>query len=317
MTSPIRSESALIRPFIDLHHADVPLENVRLLVGDVEHEAGAIVLPEEELAGARLAVTLPTPAEIRAAVEQTPIPVVDCGLIVLATGRTNRVTYVVEKQYLRVADYDSELLLDRSKADLVFNDRAGFMLTVAVVLLHGLVRKPLQPYMAGTWLARRDFRVSVEQNETSFSPEELTQAIREHHGLPEGSLRYVHVEGVLDEAELSDAVRVYVDTEVLNLLLANPTDTSALQMQIELAIHATEVVASAILRELSESCEPTPEALETYPAALRFFQNLARTLKTDMATILNLADEPSRLRAHLEAAFDARKASIVALKESR
>jgi hypothetical protein len=316
VTSPTRSESALIRPFINLHHADAPLENVRLLVGDAEHEPGAVVLPEEELAGARLAVMLPEPDNIRAAVEKTPVPVVDCGLVVLATGRTHRATHVILQHYLRIADYDSELLLDRSKADLVLNDRAGFTLTVAVVLLNGLVPEPLRPHMAGTWLARRDFRVSVEQSETSFSPEELTQAIREHHGLPEGSLRYVHVEGVLDEEELSDAVRVYVDADVLSLLLANPTDSSALQMQIELAIHATEMVAIAISRELSEGGEPTPEALEVYPAALRFFQNLARTLKTDLAAALALADEPSRLRAHLEAAFDARKASVVALKES-
>ncbi|KMO75871.1 hypothetical protein MOBUDSM44075_02400 [Mycolicibacterium obuense] len=233
----------------------------------------------------------------------------------MATARTHRVSKVVLLENL-TGDWPSELALERSEADLVFNDRAGFNLTVAVVLLNELEPKPLRPHMAGTWLARREFKVSPEVDETSFSPEPLTNEIREYFGLPTGVLRYVSVEGVLDEESLSDAVRVYLDEEVLNLLLARPNDSAAVQMQIELAVQATESVAAAIAKELFNGAVPSAEALEPAPAARRFYENLARTLDVDLADVLELAaNQLPTLRAQLEAVFGMQAATATALKE--
>jgi hypothetical protein len=317
MTSSTRSESALVRPFAGIEQADAPLDDVRLTINETVYLPGAVVLPEEDLATATIAVTLPDPSVLLAAVKQTVVPDVDCGLVVFARGRTHRTSHVLLESYVQKEDYDTDLMLDRGSADLIFNDRAGFVLTIAVVLMHDLTAAPLRPHMAGTWLARRDFRVGPEEEETSFSPEALTAEIRDFYGLPAGTLRYVQVEGALDADDLSEVVHVYVDPEVLNLLLANSTDSSAIQMQIELAIQATETVAQAISRDLSEggSIEPSPDALEAYPGPLGFFQNLARTLDTDVSHALSLAAEPNRLRAFLEAAFEMRTASATALKE--
>lgn len=317
MTSSTRSENALIRPFAGIDAADAPLGTVRLNFNEVAYDPGAIILPPEDLAAGRMTITLPEPSAVRAAVTQTAVPEVDCGLVVFVRGRTHRSSYVLLQSYVHREAYDPELEVDRGAADLIFNDRAGFVLTVAVVLLHDLTAAPLRPHMAGTWLARRDFRVGPEEDETSFSPEALTDEVRDFYGLPVGTLRYVHVEGALDAEDLSEVVHVYVDPEVLNLLLANATESSAVQMQIELAIQATETVAQAISRDLGDGgdTEPTPEALEAYPAPLRFFQNLAKTLNTDVADALSLAAQPNVLRAFLEAAFDMRAASATALKE--
>lgn len=311
-----RSESALVRPFAGIGDADTPLDVVRFLVNADEHQAGAVVLSDDVLATAKFAVRLPTADDVRAAVQKTVVPHVDCGLIVMATARSHRVSKVLLHEHLRTADWPTQITFTRSDTDLIFNDRAGFTLTVAVVLLNDLSPKPLRPNMAGTWLARREFKVSPEVDETSFSPEPLTDEIREHLGLPKGVLRFVEVDGVLDEENLSDAVRVYVDEEVLNLLQANQTDSAAIQLQIELAVQATETVAVAIAKDLAHGAVPTVDSLETSPAAKRFYENLARTLGTTLADILELAtNQAPALRAFLEAAFDMRAATSTALKE--
>lgn len=317
MIAPTRSESALVRPFAGISDADPPLSQVRLRVDGTEYEDGAVVLPPESFATAQLGLLLPTADEVRAHVENTVVPAVDCGLVLMATAKTHRVSKVFLREYLRTAEWPTEFNINRSDADLILNDRAGFTLTVAIVLLNDLAPEPLRPHMAGTWLARRDFKLSPEVEDTSFSPEELTDAIREHHGLPKGVLRFVEVEGVLNDEPLSDAVRVYVDPEVLHLLLANPMESSAIQLQIELAIQATENVAVAISRELAvNGAVASVDSLAGYPPAKRFYDNLAKKLGVDVADVLELAtNRVPVLRAHLEAAFDMRAATSTALKE--
>jgi len=313
----MRSETALVRPFARIVTADKPLDEVIFTVGGKVVEPGSVVLPSETLSAADFRLTLPAPDAVRSAVESTCVPMVDCGLVVLGTAHSHRASQVFLQQYLRIADWPTEMELHRNDADLILNDSAGFTLTVAVVLLNDLSAEPLRPSMAGTWLARREFRVSPEAVDASFSPEELTDEVRKFHNLPNGVLRYVHVDEVLEEETLSDAVHVYVDPEVLRLLLANPADSSAVQLQVELAIQTTETVAVAIARDLtSDGSPPTPEMLEGRPAAKRFYENLARTLKCSVADALELStNQCARLRSHLEGAFDMRKVTSSALRE--
>lgn len=317
MSAATRSESALVRPFAGIGDADAPLQSVRLLVDAEEFEPGSVVLPEESLAQATITIKLPPPDAVRANVEKTPVPVVDCGLVVMATARSHRATRILVQEYLRLADWPEELILERAHDDLILRDQGGFTLTVAIVLLNDLTPEPLRPNLAGTWLARREFRVSPEADDISFSPEALTEEIRKAYDLPPGVLRYVHVDELLGEEQLSDAVHVYVDPDVLNLLLASPTDAISIQMQIELAIQATETVAIAIVKDLSTGEAPaTADSLTPYPAAKRFIENLAKTLNVTVADVLDLAgSQQAVLRSHLEAAFKMRDATSSALKE--
>lgn len=319
MTSPTRSETALIRPFAQIEEADVPLEGVRLWVAGEEYPAGAVVLAEDVLAVAPLSLKLPSPQEVRAAVEKTSVPPQDCGLVVLGASRSNRVSRVIVQEYLKQDAWPASLSLPRDSSDLVLGDRYGFSLLVAVVLLHDLAPSPLHPHMAGTWLARREFAVSPEREDTSFSPEELTEEIREFLNLPKGVLRFVQVLNWQNADVLSDEVRVYVEPEVLNLLLASPTDRGAIQMQVELAIQSMETVAATIAHDLSDDGKqaPSSEALSPYPAAARFFESLSRSTTLSVEDLLDVAvGEPNRLRAHLEVAFNAKAVTAQALKES-
>lgn len=317
MSSTIRSETALIRPFSNIEAADIPLDEVRLVVGGEEFEAGAVVLADEVLKSARLQLRLPGPLDVRAAVAQTIVPEQDAALAVIGTAKTNRVSKVFLLEYLKPGAWNAELDLDRAIADLVLNDRQGFSLTVAVILRHNLSAEPLRPSMAGTWLARREFSVGPERQDSSFSPEELTEDVRKQFGLREGVQRFVFVDTWQDAEILSDAVRVYLDPDTLHLLLANLSDPISIQLQADLAVYATETVATAIARDLMTGDHiAAPSELEAYPAAKRFFENLSRRLDLDVADAIGIAtNDPSLLRAHLEAAMDLRTVTTNALKE--
>lgn len=317
MSSAIRSETALVRPFTQIDAADTPLDEVRLVVGGEGHEAGAVVLPDDVLRTARLQLRLPAPLDLRAAVAQTVVPEQDAALAVIGVAKTNRVSKVFLLEYLKPDAWPAELDLDRSTADLVLNDRQGFTLTVAVVLRHNLNPEPLRPSIAGTWLARREFSVGPERQDTSFSPEELTEDVRKQFGLREGVQRFVFVDTWQGVENLSDAVRVYLDPDTLHLLLANLSDPGSIQLQADLAVYATETVASSIARDLMTGDDvAAPSALDAYPAAKRFFENLSRRLGVDLADVIQIAtNDPALLRAHLEAAMDLKTVTTNALKE--
>ena len=156
-----------------------------------------------------------------------------------------------------------------------------------------------------------------ERQDTSFSPEELTEDVRKQFGLREGVQRFVFVDTWQGVENLSDAVRVYLDPDTLHLLLANLSDPGSIQLQADLAVYATETVASSIARDLMTGDDvAAPSALDAYPAAKRFFENLSRRLGVDLADVIQIAtNDPALLRAHLEAAMDLKTVTTNALKE--
>lgn len=313
----MRSEPEVVRPFAGIESANAPLEAVHLLINGETREPGAVVLEDDEaLADAKFALRLPEPAEVRAAVEATGVPVVDCGFVVLLTGRSHRVSKVLVNEGLRAAHYDTEIMLDRSENDLILNDRSGFTVTVAIALLTPNTPRPLRPHIPGTWLARRDFSVSASVDHLSFSPEPLTDVIRAHLGLPKGSLRYIEVGDVLDTENIGDAIHVYVDEQVLNLLLANPTDLISMQMQIDLAVAATTDIATTIAGGIAKQGHVDPADLDGHSGAKTFIENLAVTLNISTSDALNLALDGFLLRPRLEDAFNLRTTTLNMLKEA-
>lgn len=314
-----RSERAVVRPFVGIDEADKPFEEVSLLFDGLRFAPGAVVVPAHQLEDARIALRLPAPETVRAAIDRTKVPRVDCGFVVLGASRTHRASTIYYQEYLRLADWPTELVIPREADDLVLNDRAGFTLTVAVVLMRDAVPEPLRPSLAGTWLARRDFRISPELDESVFSPEELTAEVRKYHGLPEDTYSFIHVEDVLDAESLADCVRVYLDHRAMTLLQANPDDTIAVHLQIELAIQAAEAITREIARELRAADEGRMEFgvvdLEPASPALTFLERLAVQTNLKVSDLLDMAQNGASLfRANLEATFGARDAILDILR---
>lgn len=317
--SSVRSAKYVIRPFVDLDHADDVFDQVRLSIGSAEFEAGSVVLDTETLASEAVSIRLPAPSELVAAVERTPVAPIDCGLVVLVSALSNRKSHVAYRDYVRHLDVDGVLILDRAVAPLIFQDSSGFVVTVALVLMHELQAEPLRPHMAGTWIARREFRLVPERAEFSFSPEPLTKEVRKQFGLPERTPQYIRVDGdhLLTADNIADAVGVYLDEEVLHLLQQSQSDALSVHIQYELAVATMGAVAracvSAIARESGGAMSATD--VSDHPAVERFLDRLAVQLKRDsLASLLGLIEDPDALEAHLRAAFDVRRFTLAALK---
>ncbi len=319
--SAVRSEKYVIRPFVDLDAAEELFHNVRLCLDAQEHEAGPVVLDQHTLSSADLVLRLPSPAEIVEAVERTPVAPIDCGLVVVAASNSNRRSCVVFRDYARYLTFGQELEIDREIDPLVFKDRGGFVITVALVLLHELQSEPLRPHLVGTWLARREFRLIPERAEFSFSPEPLTGDIRRQFGLPDRAPSYVRIDEdhLLTADELSSAVSVYLDDDILRLLQQSQNDALSIHIQSELAVTTMGAVAraavGAVSREVDGPAAPTDVA--DYPAVEHFLTRLAKRLEREtLSSLLSLIDDPDALEAHLRAAFDIRRFTLAALKST-
>lgn len=314
-----RSERVTIRPFSQIDVFDGDLDPVQLLVGGDPFEAGPVVVAEESLSNAKFKLLLPPATKLRWAVEQTTIPAANCALVVMVTSSTHRAsTILLNERLTDGADYPEEFALERATAELILNDRAGYTVTVAVVLLDQIPPAPLMPHQAGTWLARRVFKVSPEKQEASFSPEELTEEVRKTHKLPEGVLRFVAFDDLLAADDLSDSVHVYVEPSVLRWMLNNQTDHVVLQQQVELAILAYDMTAQMIVHQIRQQVpgRPLTEAdLEPYPAAHRFMGNLAEKFNCNFSELLSRAEDGQYVRPFLEAKFEATKFTLEALRD--
>jgi len=325
--STARTERAPIRPFRNIASADLALDTVALLVNGDPEIPGAVVVSSDLLSSCDFALTLPTVEDVRSAVERTGLIVNDCGLVILAAGKSHRgASRILYAAHLNGADYPTTYPLDREPNDLVLSDRAGFSITVAIVLLVDYAtHEILRPHMAGTWLARRDFRVTVERDETSFSPEELTEEVRLDNNLPDGVVRFFKYTSVVGADDMSDVVRIYVEPTVLNWLFANEKKPASVQMQTELAVQAYQVAAAAMADEIRASLGgrvPSVTDLEDYPVAERFFDfltdrvNQYSTSEVSLSDVLDLATTPGLLAAHLEVVFKMRESTLAALREN-
>lgn len=320
----VRAENTTIRPFKNIWAADVALEEVTLSVDDEQEPPGPVVLAPDTLATAKLTLNLPDVEHLRLQVEKTGLYVPDCGLVVLATGRSHRgASRVLYSEHLNKADYPTAYVLPRAHDDLVLSDRQGFTITVAIVLLVDYATaEPLRPSMAGTWLARRDFNVTVERDQTSFCPEPLNDEVRKQNSLPEGVVRFIDYHaGIAAAEDISEVVTVYVDPAVLNRLFANETKAASIKEQTELAVQSYSVIAAAVIDEIRSEItgEPTASDLAKYPVAEHLFDYIADVLSeavsedVSVSKVLKLVQRPGLLASHLEVAFSLREMTLQAL----
>lgn len=316
----VRTERYTIRPFRGLESADSALKNVVLTVDGQDQKPGSVVLSDDALAKASLALKLPGSAvDLRKAVDETRVPDVDCCLVVLATANGLRTSAILFRKALHEDDFPEIFSIDRDAAPLILRNKSGFKITVAIALLNELQPQELRPHTAGTWLARRDFRVGPELDVSLFTPEPLTEATRTWLKLPEGTLSYVDVpDSVITSESIGDEVKVYLDEDTLNTLLRNPTDPLSRQIQTDLAATTLNVVAQTMVRAIqleTETFTVTEAEVGAYPAVASFIKTLAGRLGRDVGTVIRLAQESDRLRAEIQSAFGLRASTARALRE--
>lgn len=317
--SSIRSEKYVVRPFSGLQASDDVLDGVVLSVDGMSYEPGSVVLDSSTLAAAKFSLQLPSGKSLGDAVDATPLGSADCGLIITARALSNRWSHTVLREYVRHLEDDLVMEIDRDVDRLVFADGGGFVISIAIVLLHELQPEPLRPHLTGTWLARRDFRVVPERAEFSFSPDELTDELRKQFALPSNAPSFIHVDvdQLVGADDLSEAVAVYLDSSILRLLQQSQTDPLALHIQAELAVSTMAAVARGgfVAMETDLDGPPTTADLEDYPAILGLYEQLTKRLnRRTLSAFLDLMRDPDAFDAHLRAAFDVGKHTLAALK---
>lgn len=319
--SSIRSEKRVVRPFAGLGDVEACLKSTQLALNDEPLEESSIAREASELAEDEFHLILNVDADaIAAAVERMQIPEVDVGIAVIATGRSLKATTILHQSPVLAGVLPSTIALSALTYPDVFGDLRGFDVRVCVVLLHDLQPKPLKPYMAGTWLASRDFSVSARGDILAgFNPQRLTDEERAAYGLPQGSVTYLDVsDSILESSDLADSLKFFIDSGIFDLLHANQSGPLGQAMQIDYAIEFIMGALAEIVREINESdlagSEDTTLNGDFGAGALVF--GVAQKLQSTPAKVCaDIRSNPARLRSQLQAALELTKSLRKALNQ--
>ena len=229
MVKSLRTESRSIRPFANLSQVNELFESVRIVVNSEEFEPGAVVLSEMDFFDAKYRIKLNFDVKtLKKLIEEADIPFVDTALICISKSRMLKTMHIQVIEPLRNLDNQSEILLDTDSHPLVYRDRTGFKLILAVVLVRNLPKKPLRPHITGTWLGQAKFSVAPETLDFQFSPTRLTDAIRVAEDLPKQSLSFIKIKNddseMLFEEDFEKITTTYLDEEALALIQVNEND---------------------------------------------------------------------------------------------
>jgi|GEM_PF-3327190 len=306
----VRTETRLIRPFIGIGESEELIQRVVLKQGSSEYSYGPVVLPGHQIKEGNFQITTNVKMdELIAACNAAHVPPDSTKYVVFANSRSLRKSTLVFEQSItddrkfpdtiEIEDtYDDEL------SRYVFKDTAGFFITVALVVAEDLPRKALVASQAGTFLARGTFSIKPEEDFSNFSPEPLTDLLREQFSLPKNSMTYIDIgEGLLQAEDLSEVVTVYLDTDVLNLLLQDESDEASKIIQTNLAIQTVEALTRAVKQELDADGLGIDD-LAVESGGYHFLSKLADDFHKDIQEVLDMASmEPHQFHSFLEARF--------------
>lgn len=297
----IRSESRTIRPFSGLSLAEEIFSRTTLSMDNNEHEQGSLLLPSSQVRNSTLAVNTKTSLEeIRKACDAAKVPHKSARYVVYARSRMLRRSTLIYEHSLSRNEFDEVITIDRLSEDrIVFGDQSGYEITTALILWEELAFKTLQATEPGTWLGRSRFRIRPENDFSSFSPLPLDKATRNTLGLRTGTYSFIDIqEDLLTLEDLSDGVRVYLDEDVLNLLLTDESDSIAMAVQAQLAVSAIASITQYIGNELKSDGSTIGDLSEDVGAS-RFIYKLASNCKIDPNELVEMSVKNSNLLVSL------------------
>lgn len=194
----------------------------------------------------------------------------------------------------------------------------GFDLRVIAHVDEGSSAQHSSGLRKGTWFSSSKFEVRPVTTPFRFLPHPLTEDVRRQHKLPRETLSYTHVVGDLFECEsLSDAIEVYIDAEILELLSEAPRSDASLSFQV---MFATQILAGVLNQIALQSVthagfNSTLLADNTSPAT-RLVSNVAQANKLEPESLLvTLTSNAASANAMAQAYLGARKRVSLALRE--
>lgn len=114
---------------------------------------------------------------------------------------------------------------------------SGFTVDAYVLLNRQLEKRPLRPYLRGTWLAHARYRVSTTHGPAFLPPTPLTAAIRDRLGLASKAVRYLYLgdHDLLKDYTTQEKPTFYVDEDLLSQLNARRRSRGSKALQLQLA----------------------------------------------------------------------------------
>ena len=320
----VRSEPRTVRPYLLPPELANFLDSATLRIGDVVLEPGTHKLDASALFTEDLSIELPeSAAALSAAVRAADLEPDDVDLVVLAYARPMRRSRVL----LRVpagAPVDGPVAIARDVDELLFGSQRGFDLCAALVLAKAQPRRPLRAWQAGTWLARADFGVRPEARRSALNPALLTKEIREQFRIPAETLWWIRLnatgEDLLQSGSLEEAVSIYLDDQVYNMMIEEDEDPVGMFLQSLLGVDVLMDVATALVGAARDVMggDVSFSDLEPWTFPRQTFGQIAATIERPTLTVFDwAASGGSELRSHLQSAFGAKGIAKAALKGVR
>jgi hypothetical protein len=244
------SEHRVVRPYVGVEAVQTVLERVRLEFGERSLEPGQSVTTSSlhYLTDPLTLVFAPSQEEYDDYLSELTRAITRMGLateqvelvLVLASPRLKiaDVAWRVTVKEMEAGSPQVRLATAAERPPALRAPFGGCHASLYVVLAENLEAEPLRPTRRGTWLARCTYKVATDLGEIGFTPLELTDDVREEHGLGPRTVRFVDVDDPLLPGGADDALSVYVDSDVLARLAANTYTAGSRYFQRQLFLDA-------------------------------------------------------------------------------
>ncbi len=317
----VRSEPRTVRPYQLPPELAGYLDATVLKVGDVDLEPGNHKIDATMLMGEDLELQLPdTGASLKDFVRAAELDPEDVHLVVMAYARPMRRCQIIMRT--RVSEpIASSLPIGRDIDELLFQSQRGFDLRAALLLAEEQPRRPLRVWQPGTWISRADFGLRPEARKSALNPALLTKDIRKQFKVPDETLWWIRLnatgEELLHVSSLEEAVSIYLDEQIYNMIIEDDDDPVGMFLQSLLGVDVLMDVATALVGAARYVLggDVSFSDLEPWQFPRQTFGQIAATIGHPTLSVFNWAAAGgSELRSHLQAAFEVMSVSRAALK---
>jgi hypothetical protein len=255
----VSGETRLIRPFVGADEVQRALDSCSLRCAEGSVVGGGdISVSLDEYLNHQFTLDLGDVewSQVKAGAADLGLDLADLDLIVLATAPRLRFSDVVLRQCLADrSQCDDQISLTRpERARSLRAPHGGTDLGVYVCLARSLEPRPLSPWRKGTWLGRVEYRIRSDLSGSGFVPIRMTDADRDDLGLPVDTSRFA----TLDDGDPFDvdpgpeAVKLYVDGELLDKLVVASATPVGRHIQRQLFLDAASAIVFAAQQRLAE-----------------------------------------------------------------
>ena len=308
------SERRALRPYEHLEDVQEAFDRITLSIGNEEpyEEGSSVRLGGNSFADEHIYVNLAADSNafgqlakvLLETAQKLGIPAEQLELLAVTSGPFTRLSDVIWAFPLSEIKENDRLQRIVAPAHprwpSTLNPGKGFFVDIYCVLRQDIERRPLRPSRKGTWLAHAGFKISTDQDTSSFETLALTDAVRKQHDLVgKNIVKYSHIDAnpIEPGSQESDIV-LYVDQEILNKLVAHENTVGASIWQKQLFL---DIVGALVARSSVELNKHTRTLAEIENSILyRIITGLTDEEEGQQTYLQMVTDEPSKFVAHVE-----------------